>query len=94
MDLLKIVSVLDSDTRLKILSILADEHLTLDEIFVKIRKINSQVKYRESVYRATEKLVKAGLVEKFYDQGKGISYKLIVKNVKIDLIKSEVILGE
>ena len=50
----------------------------------------SDVKYRETVYRALEKLVDSGLVEKCYIKEKGLCYKLAVKIVKIDLTKGEV----
>jgi Fe2+ or Zn2+ uptake regulation protein len=60
------------------------------QVLEELKKRRFDVKYRESVYRALEKLVDSGLVEKCYIKNKGLCYKLKVKIVKIDLSKSEV----
>jgi Fe2+ or Zn2+ uptake regulation protein len=69
--------------------------LTLQEIFEKLcRKEGVRIKYRESVFRALDKLVDAGLIEKFYDKKKGICYKLLIHKIEIDLISGKVIAKE
>ena len=89
MDTAIIIAALDSATRRNIISIIADNQLTLDEIFEKLSKADSGVKYRESAYRATEKLVDAGIVQKFYDKRKGICYSVAIKKIEIDLLKGQ-----
>jgi Fe2+ or Zn2+ uptake regulation protein len=94
LDLAKVVSALNSSTRRKILSVLEKDHMTLQEIFEKLNKEGVEVKYRESVYRALQKLVNAGLIEKFYEKQKGICYKLVMRKIEIDLIDGKVSIKE
>lgn len=89
-DSAKVIAALDSSTRRSIISIIGDDKLKLDEIFKKLDKKDSGVKYRETVYRATEKLVDAGIVEKFYNNQKSVCYKVAVKKIEIDLVKSKI----
>jgi len=86
LDLAKVVSALDSLTRRKILTILERNQLTLQEIFERLCKSGVEIKYRESVFRALNKLLDAGLIEKFYDKEKGICYRLLIRKIEVDLI--------
>lgn len=70
--------------------ILENNQLTLQEIFERLCKEKVQIKYRESVFRALDKLVDAGLIEKFYNRNKGICYKLSVRKIEIDLVSGSV----
>ena len=72
MDLGSVTRALNSNLRRKILQILALRSMTSKEVFEQLGKEDFQIKYRETVYRALEKLVNADLVEKYYEQGKGI----------------------
>jgi len=91
MNIGKIIQALDSETRREIIRILDRGPGTLTEIFEEIKKVQKvSVRYRESIYRALEKLVNAGLVEKYYDKEKGICYKLLVRKIELDLIEGNV----
>lgn len=88
MDISKIIPALDSETRREIIKILSNGPSTVKDVFREIKKTQKvSVRYRESVYRALEKLVNAGLVEKYYDKEKGICYKLRMRGIKLDLVQ-------
>lgn len=88
MDIGKIIPALDSETRREIIKILGKGPSTVKDIFQEIKKTQKvSVRYRESIYRALEKLVNAGLVEKYYDKEKGICYKLLMRKIKLDLVE-------
>ena len=84
------ISALNSELRREILKIISKEPMPVIQVLEELKKRKFDVKYRESVYRALEKLVDSGLVEKCYIKNKGLCYKLKVKIVKIDLSKGEV----
>jgi len=86
----KVISALNSELRREILKIISKEPMPVIQVLEELKKRKFDVKYRESVYRALEKLVDSGLVEKCYIKNKGLCYKLKVKIVKIDLSKGEV----
>ena len=64
--------------------------MSVIQVLGELRKRKFNVKYRESVYRALEKLVDFELVEKCYIKEEGLCYKLKTKIVKIDLITGEI----
>jgi|Deesub1362B_J571_1020462.scaffolds.fasta_scaffold00647_13 DNA-binding transcriptional ArsR family regulator len=91
MDVEKVVKALNSRTRRKILKILSEGPKNVKEVSIVLREqYSANIKYRESVFKALEKLVEADLVEKFYEKDKGIAYRLKRKKVTIDLIKEVV----
>lgn len=48
------------------------------------------IKYRESVFKAVERLVDCGLVEKYYERDKGIRYRVMRTTLEIDLLNDTV----
>lgn len=91
MDFHKIISALDSEIRQEIVKILGRGPGTVAEIFQEIKKNGKvSVMYRESIYRALEKLVSSDLVEKYYDKEKGICYKLSKRKIKLDIVERTV----
>ena len=91
MDIEKVVKALNSRTRRKILKILSEGPKNVKEISIVLKEqYSTNIKYRESVFKALEKLVEADLVEKFYEKDKGIAYRLKRKKVTIDLTKEVV----
>lgn len=86
----KTVAALNSELRREILKIISKEPMTVIQVLEELRKRKFEVKYRESVYRALEKLVDSELVEKCYVKEKGLCYKLKVKTLRIDLTKGEI----
>ena len=87
MDIVKVISALNSDLRREILKILADRPCTVLEVLKNLKNKGLDVKYRETVYRALEKLVDAELVEKFYAKEKGLCYKLSLTRITIEITK-------
>lgn len=85
MDLSNVASALASFTRRKILMVLADQPMNVQEVLETLNQLGFRIKYRESVYRALEKLVDAELVEKFYDKRKRICYQLPKRKIEINL---------
>ncbi len=90
MEIDKTVSALNSKLRREILKIIAKEPMNVIQVLEELRKRKFDVKYRESVYRALEKLVDSELVEKSYIREKGLCYKLKAKIIKIDVTKGEI----
>jgi len=91
MSIEKIIKALNSRTRRKILKILSEGPKNVKEVFIVLKEqYSTNIKYRESVFKALEKLVEADLVEKFYEKGKGITYRLKRKKITIDLTKEVV----
>lgn len=87
MDIVKVISALNSDLRREILKILAEKPYTVLEVKDRLKSKGFDVKYRETVYRALEKLVDAELVEKFYVKEKGLCYKLSSTCITIDVTR-------
>lgn len=74
MDPNKVFKVLSVETNRLIMQII-DKPKTAMEIFKEVKE-RTQIKNRESVYKALEHLRETGLVKKFYDEEKkGIYYK-------------------
>jgi Fe2+ or Zn2+ uptake regulation protein len=86
----KVISALNSELRREILKIISKEPMPVVQVLEELKKRKYDVKYRESVYRALEKLVDSELVEKCYIKEKGLCYRLKVKSLKIDLTKGEI----
>jgi Fe2+ or Zn2+ uptake regulation protein len=80
-----VIAALDSDLRRQILRILSKEAMTVVQVLEELKKHKSGVKYRETAYRALEKLLEAGIVDKSYVRNKGLCYELIVSRITIDL---------
>ena len=81
----EVLSALDSKTRIEILRILAAGPANVAGVLGELGRKEFGTKYRESVFRALEKLANAGLVEKYYDNEKrGIRYRLLKTRVEID----------
>jgi len=90
MDTDKVLKALNSQLRREILKIISDEPMNVMLVLKELNNKGLKVKYRETIYRALEKLVDSGLVEKFYNREKGLCYKLKAKTIKIDLTKGEI----
>ncbi|MGQ9642110.1 MAG: hypothetical protein ACUVUF_08365 [Candidatus Bathycorpusculaceae bacterium] len=90
MEIDKTISALNSKLRREILKIISKEPMTVIQVLEELKKRRFEVKYRESVYRALEKLVNAELVEKCYIKEKGLCYKLKAKIILVDLTKDAI----
>jgi len=87
----RVFSALSSRTRIEILKILAMKSGGVVEILNELNSRGFTIKYRESVYRALEKLAAADLVEKYYDRReKGIRYRLLRTRIEVNFRTGEV----
>jgi len=73
--------------RREILKILAEKPYTVLEVKDRLKSKGFDVTYRETIYRALEKLVDAELVEKFYVKEKGLCYRLSLTRMTIEITK-------
>ena len=65
--------------------------MSTNKLLLELQKRGVEVKYRESIYKAVEKLVVIGLAKKGYDSSrKSIVYSLCVDHIEVDLRKGEV----
>ena len=92
-----VISALDSGIRRQILKVLSkffqypSNALTLKELLFELSQDpNFKVMRRESIYKALEKLLDSGLVEKFHETGRGMCYKIVKTKLEIDLAKGTV----
>ncbi len=94
MNINKILSALNSESRRKILKALSKYHgypsdaLTLHELMSELDQDPTfRIARRESVYKALETLVDSGLVEKRHEKGRGITYRVTKTKIEIDFTK-------
>jgi Fe2+ or Zn2+ uptake regulation protein len=90
MDVNKIIGALNSGLRREILSILSKQPMTVLQVLEELKKRIGGVRYRETVYRALERLVDSGLVEKYYEKEKGLCYKLVSNCITIRINKDSI----
>lgn len=65
--------------------------LTIKELLYELREDRDfKVRYRESVYKALERLVDAGLVEKRDEKNRGRCYKVVKTKLEINLAKETI----
>lgn len=86
-----VIRALNSPIRRMILRMCCDNSCSINELAEKLTAENIDYKSRDSLYKQTELLVAAGLLDKFYDVNKkAISYKNPVVEVIIDIENSTV----
>lgn len=93
MDANKVIGALNSGLRREILSILSKQPMTVLQVLEESKRRTSSVRYRETVYRALERLVDSGLVEKYYEKEKGLCYRLASNHITIEITKDSVDIG-
>jgi len=81
----KAIRALDHPARKAIVQFLIRKPMNVKDAIDELSRIGLKPKYRDSVYKNLEKLVASGLVDKFYDNQKGICYRLIKRELRIDL---------
>lgn len=89
MDFNKVIQILSLKTRREILRTIVARPKTLMEIYEELKKKNIPIKYRESVYKALEKLVSVGLVDKTYEK-RTVRYKSKFSKINVDLISEKI----
>ena len=89
MDFEKVIQILSLKTRREILRTIVARPKTLMEIYEELQEKKSiPIKYRESVYKALEKLVSVGLVEKTYEK-RTVRYKSKFSKIVVNLINEK-----
>lgn len=82
---------LKNPIKLHIIEYLSNKDGSNQEIFIELKKIN-KIKYRSAIFGALKDLQEIGLIKKYYDdENNKLKYKLIVKNIKIDLNNLKII---
>jgi DNA-binding PadR family transcriptional regulator len=81
---------LKNPTKLLVIQFLSNKEASNQEIYDAL-KSTLAIKYRSAIYGALKDLQEIGLIEKYYDNSDSkIKYRLIVKNVNIDLEKLKI----
>lgn len=83
------IYALSLKTRREIIRTITSRPKTLIQIYEELKKKNVPIKYRESVYKALEKLVSDGLVEKVYDK-RTVLYKSKFSKINVDLVSEKI----
>lgn len=97
MDVDAVISALNSRGRRQVLTILSkyfgypSDALTVKELMSELSQNTAfKIKHRESVYKALEKLVGSGLVEKYSEKGRGMCYRIVKTKLEIDLAEGRI----
>lgn len=86
----QILRALSYDVRIDIMKMLAENPLNMSNIFSATVGLGYDLKYKETLYKEVDMLVKADLVEKYYDNNKKeIIYKSRLSQVLIDVSTME-----
>lgn len=89
MEIDKVGKVLNSEIRRKLLHHLTEDSLSVNEAVDALESEGSDVRYRQTVYRALEDIKESGLAEKNYEDG-SLQYKLLKKEIKISFENMEI----
>ena len=82
-----LLSTLANKTNLLIIEALSDGRpLKVAEVERRLEHLGLKLTYRESVYKALEKLTNVDILEKTYVKDKGICYKLSKQQLFIDFV--------
>lgn len=93
LDFNKIVKVLSRKSSRAILRSILNDFKTVKQIREELEGTEASLKYRESVYKALEKLVSTGLVEKIQSDG-GVKYRSHYSDISADFLNEELKLEE
>jgi len=81
---------LKNPTKLLIIKHLSNKEASNQEIYEALKNTLT-IKYRSAIYGALKDLQEIGLIEKYYDNlDSKIKYRLIVKQINIDLEKMKI----
>jgi DNA-binding transcriptional ArsR family regulator len=88
MDIEEVAKALSSDTRLRILKILADGDASAVHVYKMYNERFPERKERTTIYRELEVLYRSNFLVKLYrDESKEIVYRLAARSINLDLIK-------
>lgn len=81
-----VIRALDSPLRVALVKILLEKPKSAPDIYQTLVTSGFDIGDRDTVYKALQMLVDAGLLEKYYDMNaKRICYKVITKHIMIDV---------
>lgn len=89
----EVIDVLSRKSGRAILNSILEEPKTVKEVHQELKKNGIDMKYRESVYKALERLVSVGLVEKL-NQDKSVRYKSHYSKVLADFLAEDLDIEE
>lgn len=88
MEIEEVAKALSSDTRLKILKVLAEEEASAVHVYKKYNERYTERKERATIYRELEVLYKCNFLVKTYrEESKEITYRLSARSINLDLIQ-------
>lgn len=87
-DFEKMMKVLSLATGRAILRIITHQSKTVKEIHKELGEKGQKIKYRESVYKALERMVAIGLAEKIYEK-RIVRYKSKYSKIEVDLLSEK-----
>jgi DNA-binding transcriptional ArsR family regulator len=94
MEIEEVAKALSSDTRLKIIRLLAEGEASAVSVFKKYNERFSDRRERATIYRELEVLYKSNFLVKTYrEDSKEIVYRLAARSINIDLITQTVSAG-
>jgi Fe2+ or Zn2+ uptake regulation protein len=81
-----VIRALDSPLRVELVKLLLQKPTSAPDIYQTLISTGFDIGDRDTVYKALQMLVDAGLVEKYYDmEVKRICYKVVTKQIHIDV---------
>jgi len=88
-EVLEVAKALSSETRLNLIKVIGNNNLSLPEIEERFKILDDSI-YRESLYRALEKLVETDILSKrFNDIKKRYEYTLRQKQITLNIITDD-----
>lgn len=82
------VNVLSLKSARVILRSILKSPKTVGEVHYELRDSRASLEYRESVYKALERLVSAGLVEKIHE-GRRVRYRSLYSKISADFVREK-----
>jgi len=82
------IEVLSQESSREILRVLGEETKTVKEVFEEMQNSSSSLKYRESVYKALERLTEVHLVEKI-EKENSVKYRARYSTIQADLLEEK-----
>jgi DNA modification methylase len=88
-EVLEVAKALSSETRLNLIKVIGNNNLSLPEIEERFKLLDDSI-YRESLYRALEKLVETNILhKKFNDIKKRYEYALKQKQITLNIVTDD-----
>ena len=91
-DIERFIQLLGNKTKLMLCFVIKDKKLALPEVVEEFKKKYKIKKYRETLYRLLEQMVKSNLLEKEYEkESKKLVYYLKIDKIELDFLEPSLI---